>query len=120
MRTPWEHEEAWAIEQEKEARAHAFWQRLPDANRAKLTAYGMIPVDDILAIDEVGDSETQNEVPHAFAKFGPLQSSVRILHRPPRKSWRTSRRADPAHKIKFGMPLQKRARFAGALSASRR
>lgn len=65
---PWEHEE-WDAELMLAHKPRAFWCKLPDNNRAMLEVKGIIPFEDILAIDENGDEMAQ--VPQVFVKFGP-------------------------------------------------
>jgi len=49
-------------------RAERFWRRLPRRVQAKFMAYGYLPFDDILIIDDRGD--TKHTDPHLYIDFG--------------------------------------------------
>lgn len=61
----------WAKEKnhELEMKAQDFWNRLPEKNRGTLEVTGLIPYDDILAIDENGDEHFSH--PHIYVRFDP-------------------------------------------------
>jgi len=46
-----------------------FWNNIPEANKAWLEVVGIVPFDDILDIDELGDEYVR--VPHVYAPFAP-------------------------------------------------
>lgn len=66
---------------EKEEKIRSLWRYLPRANQAHLTINGLIGFDDILAIDDKGDSLFP--FPHIFADFttqtGPFRSFFDFL-----------------------------------------
>lgn len=48
---------------------YAFWSNIPDNNRAWVEVVGIIPFDDVLDIDDLGDDYVQ--APHIYAIFTP-------------------------------------------------
>jgi hypothetical protein len=48
---------------------HEFWSTIPEANQAWLEVVGLVPFQDILDIDELGDEYVR--VPHIYAPFAP-------------------------------------------------
>ena len=102
---PWEHNEEWEAEEEKTKQARAIWATLDQRNQAKLILKGVVPFDDILAIDEYGDDETDTVVPHVFVRFGPnnvpfASGEGRVLAGP-----RSSLNL-PEHKVRFFSDLR--------------
>lgn len=63
---PWSGEEQHG---ERRQTAYAFWDSIPEANRAWLDVVGIVPFDEILDIDDLGDEYV--EAPHIYAPFTP-------------------------------------------------
>ena len=66
------HDDPWLGEVrqgEKRQTIHEFWSKIPDANQAWLEVVGLVPFEDILDIDELGDEYVQ--APHIYAPFAP-------------------------------------------------
>lgn len=64
------YDDPWLGEEQVSDKRHAiyeFWKKIPEANRAWLEVVGVIPFDDILDIDEVGDEYVQ--APHVYVPF---------------------------------------------------
>lgn len=61
-----------------EKKLERFWRRLPLEHQAKLTAFGFLPFEDMLIIDDKGDSEYLQ--PHIFADFGPEGPFEYVFH----------------------------------------
>ena len=59
----------WPIENNKELEttAQQFWNRLSDKNRATMEVIGLVPYEEVLAIDEAGDEYFHH--PHIFVQF---------------------------------------------------
>jgi hypothetical protein len=95
---PWEHRGDRDAEFEQKRRARALWQKISEKNRAMTEAVGVVPYEDILAIDEEGDDVT--DLPHIFVKFigdqGPFAHGRGVVIAGDRRA-----PIDPAHKIKF-------------------
>jgi hypothetical protein len=64
---PWEHEDELSVVHELQNRARAFWNGLPEQNRARYNVRCLVRYDDILAIDEDGDD--CSPVPQIFVRF---------------------------------------------------
>jgi hypothetical protein len=54
---------------EKRQTINEFWNKIPEANQAWLEVVGLVPFEDILDIDDLGDEYVQ--APHVYAPFGP-------------------------------------------------
>lgn len=78
------------VDQERQARRYAekqkverYWKHLPRRVQAKLFVYGYIPFDEILLIDDRGD--TEHPEPHLYVDFGtgdPFKRTIaNLLHR---------------------------------------
>lgn len=52
---------------EKRQVIYEFWNKIPAANKAWLEVVGLVPFEDILDIDELGDAYVQ--APHVYATF---------------------------------------------------
>lgn len=67
------HEDHWLVDPEKidEKRQAIFevWNKIPEANQAWLEVVGVVPFEDILDIDELGDEHVN--APHVYATFAP-------------------------------------------------
>jgi len=64
------HEDPWFGEDRQDDKRQAiyeFWNSIPEANRAWLEVVGIVPLDNILDIDELGDEFVQ--APHLYAPF---------------------------------------------------
>lgn len=88
------HDDPWAVEEdpELEHKARHFWSKLPDANKGTLEVTGLVPYEDILAIDENGDECFQH--PHVYVRFerdyGPFSGGAHweiLTYNPTRKSY---------------------------------
>lgn len=55
-----------------------YWRRLPRSEQAVLTVYGFVAFEDMLLIDEKGD--TARDCPHIFLDFGPDGPFSRFSH----------------------------------------
>lgn len=98
LRTNRHYDDPWAREEnrELEMKARHFWNKLPEKNRATLEVIGLIPYDDILAIDEHGDKYFHH--PHIYVRFdpkyGPLSGGAYgklVTYNPTRKSYPANR-----------------------------
>lgn len=69
IRTNTHYDDPWPkkVEDGLERKARHFWMGLPEQNRATLEVIGLIPYDDILAIDENGDDIFPH--PHIYVRF---------------------------------------------------
>lgn len=69
VRTNSHYDDPWPVKVEDglERKARQFWSELPEKNRATLEIIGLIPYDDILAIDEDGDEMFPH--PHIYVRF---------------------------------------------------
>lgn len=54
---------------EKRQAIYGFWSKIPEANQAWFEVVGVVPFEDILDIDELGDEYVQ--APHVYAAFAP-------------------------------------------------
>ena len=67
------HEDPWLVDREKidEKRQAIFelWSKIPEANQAWFEVLGVVPFEEILDIDELGDEYVQ--APHVYATFAP-------------------------------------------------
>lgn len=66
------HDDPWLGEDrqdEKRQTIYEFWNKIPEANRAWLEVAGLVPFDDILDIDDLGDECVQ--APHVYTPFTP-------------------------------------------------
>lgn len=73
---------------EHDLRVEAFWRHLRRNVRAKLKVHGIVPFDDILVIDELGDP--QNPGPHLYIDFsdtGPFRGFIPMLTHGRRESY---------------------------------
>lgn len=64
------HEDPWLgsdRHDEKRQAIYEFWSRVPEANQAWLEIVGVVPFEDILDIDDIGDEYV--ETPHVYAPF---------------------------------------------------
>ncbi|MDO9006458.1 MAG: restriction endonuclease [Aquabacterium sp.] len=76
------HEDPWLGEDrngETRQTIYEFWSTIPEVNRAWLEVVGLVPFDDIVDIDDLGDEYVQ--VPHIYAQFvtgrrGPFKSFI--------------------------------------------
>ena len=60
----------WATtEMMKSGRPFTVWSKIPEANQAWFEVVGVVPFEDILDIDELGDEYVQ--APHVYAAFAP-------------------------------------------------
>jgi hypothetical protein len=89
------YDDPWPIkvDQDLERKARHFWEKLPNKNRGTLEVVGLIPYDDILAIDEFGDEGFRH--PHIYLHLDPKHHSFfsivypRIVtYNPTRESFR--------------------------------
>lgn len=65
-----EHDDPWLGEDrsdEKRQAVYEFWSKIPEPNRAWLEVVGLVPFDDILDIDDLGDEYVQ--APHVYVPF---------------------------------------------------
>lgn len=73
------HDDPWLGEErddEKRAMIYEFWNQIPETNRAWLEVVGIVPFEDILDIDDLGDEYVQAPhvyVPFASGKRGPFK-----------------------------------------------
>jgi len=69
VRTNTHYDDPWPkkVEEGLERQARNFWNALPEHNRATLEVIGLIPYDDILAIDENGDEACPHT--HIYVRF---------------------------------------------------
>ena len=80
IRTNSHHDDPWPVrvEDNLDAKAHKFWNEIPERNRATLEIVGFVRYEDILAIDEDGDEMFPH--PHIYLRFdpefGPFQQGV--------------------------------------------
>jgi len=66
------HDDPWSGKDPSDERRrsiHEFWSKIPEANQAWFEVIGLVPFQDILDIDELGDEYVQ--APHIYAQFGP-------------------------------------------------
>lgn len=66
------HDDPWMGEDrpdEKRQSIYELWQKIPEANQAWFELVGVVPFDDILDVDDLGDEYVQ--APHVYAPFGP-------------------------------------------------
>lgn len=66
------HDDPWLGREgqdEKRQAIYEFWKNIPEANQAWLEVVGLVPFEDILDIDDLGDEFV--EAPHVYAPFGP-------------------------------------------------
>lgn len=66
------HDDPWLGEDrhdEKRQSVYEFWNKIPEANKAWLEVVGILPFEDILDIDDLGDEYVR--VPHVYAPFAP-------------------------------------------------
>lgn len=66
------HDDPWLGEErhdEKRQTIYEFWNKIPEANQAWLEVVGLVPFEDILDIDDLGDEYVQ--APHVYAPFAP-------------------------------------------------
>lgn len=66
------HEDPWLGDHqndEKRQAIHELWSKIPEANQAWFEVVGVVPFEDILDIDELGDEYVQ--APHVYATFAP-------------------------------------------------
>lgn len=66
------HDDPWLGEErhdEKRQTIYEFWNKIPEANQAWLEVVGLVPFEDILDIDDLGDEYVQ--APHVYATFAP-------------------------------------------------
>lgn len=98
LRTNKHYDDPWAREDnhESEIKARDFWNKIPEINRATLEVIGLIPYDDILAIDEHGDKVFHH--PHIYVRFdperGPFSAGAYgkvVTYNPRRKSYPANR-----------------------------
>ncbi len=64
------HDDPWLGEDrhdEKRQAIYEFWYKIPEANRAWFEVVGLVPFEDILDIDDLGDEYVQ--APHVYAPF---------------------------------------------------
>jgi hypothetical protein len=64
------HEDPWLgsdRHDEKRQAIYEFWSKIPEANKAWLEVVGVVPFEDILDIDDLGDEYVQ--APHVYAPF---------------------------------------------------
>lgn len=104
IRTNQHYDDPWAKKEnrELEMKARHFWNKLPEKNRATLEVIGLVPYDDILAIDEHGDTHFRH--PHIYvrfvSKYGPFGKGAYaklVTYNPTRKSYS----ADMENKIDY-------------------
>ena len=65
------HEDPWTGEDHHDERrqsAFEFWNKIPEENRAWLEVIGIVPFENILDIDDLGDEYVQ--APHVYVPFG--------------------------------------------------
>jgi hypothetical protein len=88
------YDDPWAAEKDRELehKARQYWNKLSDANKGTLEIKGLIPYEDILAIDENGDDWFRH--PHIYVRFerdyGPFSGGAYgeiITYNPTRKSY---------------------------------
>ena len=66
------HDDPWLgkdRDDEERQNIYEFWNKIPEANQAWLEVVGLVPFDDILDIDDLGDEYVQ--APHVYAPFAP-------------------------------------------------
>ncbi|WP_144640915.1 restriction endonuclease [Bordetella genomosp. 13] len=66
------HDDPWLGEDlhyEKRQPIYEFWDKIPEANKAWLEVVGILPFEDILDIDDLGDEYVRT--PHVYAPFAP-------------------------------------------------
>lgn len=66
------HEDPWLGDHqnaEKRQAIYELWSKIPEANQAWFEVVGVVPFEDILDIDELGDEYVQ--APHVYATFAP-------------------------------------------------
>jgi hypothetical protein len=66
------HDDPWFGEDRHDERRqtiYEFWDKIPEANQAWFEAVGLVPFDNILDIDDLGDEYVQT--PHVYAPFAP-------------------------------------------------
>lgn len=66
------HEDPWLGRDRNDKRRQAiydFWSKIPEANQAWFEVVGVVPFEDILDIDDLGDEYVQ--APHVYALFAP-------------------------------------------------
>lgn len=96
-------DDPWLGEDQVNDKRHAiyeFWSKIPEANRAWLEVVGVIPFDDIIDIDEIGDEYVQ--APHVYAPFclhekGPFKfhrATVEVIDRWSPRSYNPTDRTD--------------------------
>ncbi|MCU7843128.1 MAG: restriction endonuclease [Candidatus Thiodiazotropha sp. (ex Monitilora ramsayi)] len=71
IKTNKHYEDPWPAKSDRklEEKARKFWSQLPEENQATLEVIGLLPYDDILAIDENGDLHFPH--PHVYVPFNP-------------------------------------------------
>ncbi|WP_175709139.1 hypothetical protein [Burkholderia ambifaria] len=66
------HDDPWLGNHRNDEKRQAiceFWSKIPEANQAWLEVVGVVPFEDILDIDELGDEYVR--APHVYATFAP-------------------------------------------------
>lgn len=66
------HDDPWLGDDRHDDRRqtiYEFWSQIPEANRAWLEVVGLVPFEDVLDIDDLGDEYVQ--APHVYAPFAP-------------------------------------------------
>ncbi|KAF1035054.1 MAG: hypothetical protein GAK33_04962 [Burkholderia lata] len=66
------HDDPWLGDRQNHQKRQAIyelWSKIPEANQAWLEVVGVVPFEDILDIDEIGDEYVQ--APHVYATFAP-------------------------------------------------
>jgi hypothetical protein len=66
------HDDPWLGDNRHDDTRHAifeFWNNIPESNRAWLEVVGLVPFEDILDIDDLGDEYVRT--PHVYASFAP-------------------------------------------------
>jgi hypothetical protein len=106
------HDDPWLGEDgrhEKRQPIFEFWNNIPEANQAWLEVVGIVPFDEILEIDDLGDEYVR--APHIYASFapgkrGPFKSfiaNVETIGRWGRRSFNPHEKSDG--RIEYFLPF---------------